>query len=171
MKLIHYTDKRFILDPHLQYVQAVDFKPQRLWVSVGDDWQRWCEGEAFHPEALVHRYRIHVPSSSRLLRLETAEALDRFTIEHGRALLPDVLAGRPAADHIDWPTVAGEYDGIVIAPYQWSRRFDLFWYYGWDCASGCLWNLKGVTMRRFPRKGRTVSIAPSEVDPTTDRVP
>jgi hypothetical protein len=41
---------------------------------------------------------------------------------------------------IDWGRVAEQYHGIVIAPYQWSLRLDLMWYYGWDCASGCIWD-------------------------------
>ena len=46
---------------------------------------------------------------------------------------------------IDWPKVAERYDGIIIAPYQWSRRLDgPMWYYGWDCASGCVWRARAV---------------------------
>jgi len=37
--------------------------------------------------------------------------------------------------------VSKEYDGIEIAPYQWDARLSLIWYYGWDVASGCIWNL------------------------------
>lgn len=35
------------------------------------------------------------------------------------------------------------YDG---APYQWECRLDrdTFWYYSWDCASACIWNLQAV---------------------------
>lgn len=48
-------------------------------------------------------------------------------------------------DHINWPMVADRYQGIVIAPYLWSRRMDGgLWYYGWDCASGCIWDAAAV---------------------------
>lgn len=42
--------------------------------------------------------------------------------------------------------IGARYDGIVITPYVWSMRLDrsAFWYYGWDCASGCIWNASAV---------------------------
>jgi len=50
--------------------------------------------------------------------------------------------------NINWPAVAEKYDGIIIAPYIWQRRLsdnpDHFWYYGWDCASGCIWNTEVI---------------------------
>ena len=48
---------------------------------------------------------------------------------------------------IDWPRVASDYAGIEICPYLSSKRMDedSFWYYGWDVASGCVWDSKGIT--------------------------
>ena len=52
---------------------------------------------------------------------------------------------------IQWAEVASLYDGIEIAPYQFERRLGYHseigkavsdWYYGWDCASGCIWTPK-----------------------------
>ena len=47
---------------------------------------------------------------------------------------------------IDWRLVAEEWQGIVIAPYLWERRFDsdARWYYSWDCASGCIWDHRAI---------------------------
>lgn len=45
---------------------------------------------------------------------------------------------------LDWPAVVSLYQGIVITPYQWSLRHKLTWYYGWDCASACVWDLSAV---------------------------
>jgi hypothetical protein len=47
--------------------------------------------------------------------------------------------------YIDWPRVAERFDGVIIAPYQWKHRLELMWYYGWDCASGCIWNARAVS--------------------------
>ena len=33
---------------------------------------------------------------------------------------------------------------MFITPYQWELRFELDWYYGWDVASGCVWNLSVI---------------------------
>lgn len=45
---------------------------------------------------------------------------------------------------IDWQKVSRQYDGIIIAPYQWEHRLSSDWYYPWDCASGCIWNGKAI---------------------------
>ena len=44
----------------------------------------------------------------------------------------------------NWDDVVRQYDGLIIAPYQWAKRCDYSWYYGWDCASGVIWNLRAV---------------------------
>ena len=47
---------------------------------------------------------------------------------------------------INWRAVAGDYAGLIITPYQWSRRLEPYsWYYGWDCASGCIWDPSAIT--------------------------
>lgn len=49
--------------------------------------------------------------------------------------------------YIDWDRVASKHDGIIIAPYCWQQRLkdETFWYYSWDCASGCIWHPRAVT--------------------------
>lgn len=49
-------------------------------------------------------------------------------------------SGNPYTRSIDWLRVKTQYGGIEIAPYQWKRRLSSFWYYGWDCASGAIWD-------------------------------
>lgn len=113
-------------------------KPRGLWVSVDgeDDWQQWCQSEM--PEWMngVQRYRVHLAQPNNVLLLTD---LWGFQDEYGR-IVPD----RFGSKYIDWPTVAKAYDGIIIAPYQWSCRMEMDWYYGWDCASGCIWNADAI---------------------------
>ena len=48
---------------------------------------------------------------------------------------------------INWQPLTEQYAGIIISPYQWKRRLDgraSDWYYGWDCASACIWDLSAV---------------------------
>ena len=45
---------------------------------------------------------------------------------------------------IDWKKAARKYGGLIITPYQWDMRFELLWYYGWDCASGVIWGTKQI---------------------------
>jgi len=141
-------------------------KPHGTWVSVpsddrDDDWFSWClhsdfvQGLGDH----VHRFELDM---SRVLHIDSTEALDRFhrercldprTVEErardfrgrARSKPSGVNDGDDALDalacfRIDWYAVAGEYAGIVIAPYQDARRHEYLWYYGWDCASGCIWD-------------------------------
>jgi hypothetical protein len=44
---------------------------------------------------------------------------------------------------IEWGEVAKHYGGIEICPYQSSRRYSS-WYYGWDVASGCVWDSSAI---------------------------
>jgi hypothetical protein len=93
--------------------------------------------------------RIHLAERANILRLGSPAALDVFTAEYGGAppiyrALDQRFGERTMM--IDWRRVASVYDGIIIAPYQWSRRLDggARWYYGWDCASGCIWNATAI---------------------------
>lgn len=85
-----------------------------------------------------------------LLHLNSPAKLDALTKQYG--VLPPWRT-RPEADDylprylaIDWSAVAAQYGGILIAPYQWKRRLELTWYYGWDCASGCAWDLSLIEL-------------------------
>lgn len=57
--------------------------------------------------------------------------------------------GREFPFEMDWPAVQKRYAGLVVAPYLHERRH-VRWYYGWDVASGVLWDLPraGVSFAR-----------------------
>jgi hypothetical protein len=147
--LYHYSAEPFMFDPTRTYRQdpsAKDqvFKPRGLWLSVEPDddpdertWRTWCVAEDFHLEALVHRTEITLALGADILWLRTAADIRRFDQTYRRRLWD-------AVDAIDWPTVVTQTQGLIIAPYQWSVRLDLLWYYGWDCASGCIWDAGAV---------------------------
>lgn len=115
-------------------------KPRGFWVSVDgeNDWLDWCTSESF--DIGSRRYRIQL-DLSRVLVLPDPSDLLTFTERYGR----DV--GRYGRKAIDWRAVSDLHAGIVIAPYHWSCRLDerTSWYYGWDCASGCIWDATAVT--------------------------
>ena len=51
------------------------------------------------------------------------------------------------SSYINWRKVAKAFDGIIIPEYIYSRRLDgnaSDWYYGWDCASGCIWDARAI---------------------------
>lgn len=153
MNLTHYSDQPTTLGRERIYKQQkmrswVD-KPRGLWVSVDgeDDWKSWCEGQPFNLEGLKFPHRVVLADDANVLHIATPEEFLAFVDSYG---VPDptwddrlnVLNHDYVA--IDWTKVAGEYDGIIIAPYRWEFRLSFMFYYGWDCASGCIWNLNAI---------------------------
>ena len=138
MTFSHYTAGPFTFTPTRIYDQAQSslFKPHGLWFSVDgdDDLPAWCRCKDFALERLRVRTPIVLTDQTRILHVATTAMLDAFTATY---LDPGPYGW------INWPRVAEQYDGIIIAPYQWCRR-NTSWYYGWDCASGCVWHLQGV---------------------------
>lgn len=124
------------------YTQTVSYKPCGFWFDVDKDWKRWCEGASFRMEHLTRRHPVDV-DIQRVLALRSGPALDDFTLQYGVPYWPN---DSPRDFRIHWPTVAQDYAGILIAPYCWERRLDLMWYYGWDCASGCIWDISAITL-------------------------
>jgi hypothetical protein len=132
-------------------------KPQGLWVTpgleAGFSWPEWCKDEDFLPIGDYQRHIVAFEDGARLLVLDTPESLDLLTNVFGVDALPHI----PGLDRrvIDWQAVeAAGYDGVLITPYHWQRRLAHMWYYGWDCASGVVWNMDAI-MRIY--SGRTLS--------------
>lgn len=151
---LKYSEKPIEFDPSRTYPQAprlsVYAKPNGFWITDDSDmcWRTWCESEDYGAEELACKHRVEI-DESRMLFLRQADEILAFTREWSverewmsktsRAVrIVDVL--------IDWQRVAGTYAGLIITPYQWSVRFgsDTSWYYGWDCASGCIWDAGAI---------------------------
>ena len=114
-------------------------KPTGLWVSVDgeDDWPEWCQRESYDGCGSYH-YRV-ILDVAHVLVIDTNAALREFD-----TWWRCEFNGDSYLTYIDWVGMAREYAGILIAPYQWDARLDLIWYYGWDCASGCIWDPAAV---------------------------
>ncbi len=100
--------------------------------------------------SLTTRHSVALARTARVLVLDNAILIDAFHEDYAvRHYERPVPAWRSDCEvlrqPLDWAKVAEHYDGLIIAPYQWSRRYDgPSWYYGWDCASGCIWNLDAI---------------------------
>jgi hypothetical protein len=139
-------------------------KPNGLWYSCGSSWIEWCGAEEFQINPYVHEIRLDM---SRIRVITSVPEFDEFSSQFGMGYweyhkklfgseynkyLPDAIkqiediygfAGKP--DYIDWWQVTDLYAGIEICPYLWERRLEGgLWYYGWDCASGCVWDASAV---------------------------
>jgi hypothetical protein len=154
-RLLHYSAKPFTgplkFTPQRGDEHAMLGKPSGLWLSAEgpDDWRAWCEGENWYTQAMIYETEIVLKPDAPILQLRGAKALDRFTAEWSRPL-PAI----PSMNIIDWRGIAKRYHGIVIAPYVWARRLNgsARWYYGWDCASGCVWNPEAVAEIKEPHR-------------------
>lgn len=144
MRLLHYTAKPFTLDPRRSYGTKGTgcYKPGGLWVSVEgeDDWRNWCESEGWALGNLKHATEIILHPGANVLHIASLSALDAFDREYARP-------GEYRRE-IDWKAVMALHDGLIIAPYQYERRFEIGWYYGWDCASGIVWNMSAIESAR-----------------------
>ncbi len=153
MRLIHYSSRP--LDAVQTAVQrhSIDVKPNGLWVSVEgpDDWPSWCRSENYHLEKLACATEVVLVPSARMLVISSVREIDNFHAAWAMtAGCPAVRSGLTAA-WPEWHGLAARYDGIIIAPYLWSRRYDgavSAWYYSWDCASGCIWRAEAVAELR-----------------------
>lgn len=143
MKLIHYSEKPWLFDHHKRYDQRGKdvMKPRGLWVSVeGEhDWVEWCKAENFRLHALQFQSEIVLRSDHDIMVIDSVELLDAFTKKYVMKDYPF-----PGARMVYWPRVERDCGGVIIAPYQWDRRMECMWYYGWDCASGCIWDLGNI---------------------------
>lgn len=144
MILSHYNDADQWRFDVRGYVQSLSSKPNGLWLSVDgpDDWPCWCHAEGFRLGAMAYRHVFE-------LKPERADRVLHITDTLGVDMLTERLSKANAYGSrydLDWPVLARKWSGIIIAPYQWRRRLDggAQWYYGWDCASGCIWDVSAI---------------------------
>lgn len=141
----HITTKKLRAIRQETRPQKIDFKPNGFWYGVDGDWERWCKSEDWGLSKDKENLEYEVTlGDENLLILSSVAEIDAFHEKHKAELCPSV------SDYIDWKAVVEQYDGIEIAPYQWDRRHSGAahrWYYVWDCASGCIWRPKGVTVK------------------------
>jgi hypothetical protein len=157
-RLLHYSDNpiRRVKSSPPQLTEPLGRydKPVGLWVSVeGEhDWRWWCEAEEFGKPATQLCYEVTLADDASVLHLSTASDRLSFTREYSFDPYLGPLAGDTlmSSHGIRWDLVAQKYDGIVIAPYNWPCRHNrkTIWYYGWDCASGCIWDARAIAAIR-----------------------
>lgn len=140
----HWTAVPFDAIEPRRYEQVVMWKPQGFWFDVDGDWGRWCGSQGYRFDRLSHRREVWIDDPSRVLFVSNARELDAFGEGYrSRMGYPD-----EGVWNIDWPRVAAGWAGIVISPYLWERRNAVGseWYYPWDCASGCVWDLSVIRL-------------------------
>ena len=140
MKLLHYSFQPITKLEAAEQSPGLT-KPRGLWVSVGRAWAKWCEEESFRLGSVVNA--VTLADDANVLRIGNEAGMSRFQAQYGYEQF--------YSTYIDWLGVARKYDGLIIAPYLYSSRLDRFWYYGWDCASGCIWQPRAVSDIRIEK--------------------
>lgn len=145
MKRVHNTNAAEI-DLTRRYRQEKHFKPRGLWYGIDGDWIRWCKSDM--PKWIKpNNFSVDVRKANILVLRTDADML-RFTEQYGLAVVPGLTS---MSLYINWPSLALSYDGVEIPKYLWRWRLDQRapWYYAWDCASGCAWNLDKVKVGKM----------------------
>ena len=136
-------------------------KPYGLWVSVEDyddsqNWFSWCIAEEYEIPSLKYRHIVKLNKNAKILWLSTNQEIIDFSLKytaHDPKEYAKLIAPRIRPNYIysiNWNAIIEKYDGIIIAPYSWECRLNPItsWYYGWDCASGCIWNTECIEIER-----------------------
>lgn len=148
---ISFDEKQYSLERR-QISDAIG-KPVGLWYGFGGSWMEWCLSEM--PDWMKpHLYEVLV-DSAKVRRITNIEEFEKFEDEYFylsdfdrrmQEILPITLPpyGLRSRDlflvgNIDWTRVAQDYSGVEITPYLYKKRLSSRWYYGWDCAAGCVW--------------------------------
>lgn len=136
LPLLHYSASASLTP---KFVPQLDFspKPSGLWLSVGESWKHWCEEENYCLARLKNVFRVTLKSSANIALIQSEQELQSFHFQWSEPVL--TLDQRWP----NWRSIAQRFDGILITEYFWNCRLDRpssNWYYGWDCASGCIWN-------------------------------
>ena len=133
-------------------------KPKGFWVSVDKEygWPEWCADNKFRDIKKQYHYRIILAPDSNILHISTANDMKEFQKQYQ---LGDLSANRFAFTGISWKDVSLDYQGIIISPFMPSVQYDntVKWYYGWDCASGCIWDSSAVAWTELLYEPQKVS--------------
>lgn len=127
-------------------------KPVGFWLSIDGDWERWDreEGMGWTDGGSIE-FDVDI---DKCLLIDTVDALDLFHEEYIKPNTQPLDIGRDNFYRPNWTPLTEQHAGIIIAPYQWGRRLMhpgsvSDWYYGWDVASACIWDLSVVRVKEM----------------------
>ena len=116
-------------------------KPKGLWYACGDSWIEWVRREMPHWLERAN-YLYEVKLGEEIIQISNDDEFGNFHAEFG---FTPQDAYDPRSRAINWKEIQEQdYNGVEICPYLWERRQE-DWYYGWDVASGCIWNSAGIS--------------------------
>ena len=147
LEWFHYAGRPITLNPSRRYTLDRADKPSGLWISPAteDGWRAWREGKECGIPETEYVYRVDLSPDANLLVVKPHE-ISRLHQRFPRRRMDKIMPFYPYdEDHPSWETITEQFDGVLIPRYSWDHRLSVNWYYGWDCASGCIWNLRAIS--------------------------
>lgn len=164
LELRHYGKAPVKLDRSREYNLdgGWNHKPRGIWFTPAkgpDTWPKyWRENMGRESSRIAVEHEVTLAPNANILWIRNYEEFDAFHEEYKTGLSYD----SSRLEYIDWRRVSDKYDGIIIIPYLWGRRMgginwgdpsnpgpEQMWYYSWDVASGCIWNLRAIQSIRW----------------------
>ena len=132
------------------FSQEIGPKPEGLWYECQDGssetWKEFCRtGLTGGASRYDSSYNV-ILNDYEILFIPDEHHFEKFYEMYSTNPPYDPDGTKGFDKMIDWPKVAEHYAGIEICPYLQSKRMDddSDWYYPWDVASGCVWDLSGI---------------------------
>lgn len=123
-----------------------DSKPWgSVWWGVGASWISWVHAEM--PRWIPDRFSVVSAlyiNDDRILSIQNDQQLQVFSEKYADGSL---LSSDNVISRIQWDLLKKRgFSGIEIPTYLSSSRLKMssFWYYGWDCASGAVWDQTAI---------------------------
>jgi hypothetical protein len=159
-------NKRYILsaDKEIYFknqnnIDIIRGKPKGLWYSIGNSWAEYIYYEI--PDKIdFYNYLYEIKVTNKIKIIDTIEEAIEFSKRYGDS-------NGYTTEGVDWGEVAKDYSGIEIKdPYNFSRieYNQLFWMYGWDIPSGCIWDRSGIESIEFIEKSQSLYKEGGEVE-------
>lgn len=146
LHLTHDSELKRVNSPQ---IRARGPKPNGLWYCVGFGWLDFTTSDFQDFYTIGNRvYAFEISLEGlNVLKITSYEELVKFEEIYLAPSENEYMKDKKF--DIDWSKVAENYDGIEIAPYIYKARMGHMWYYGWDVASGCIWNTTNLKSKKI----------------------
>ena len=129
-------------------------KPNGFWYGCNNDWYKWCKYEGMNEFLLKYIHKISLnynikttlnkPNKEKLLIINNEKDFIKFDKLYGIT--------KQKYRYIIWKMVFNDFGGIEICPHfnKFVGNEKYMWYWSWDVASGCIWNIKTIIKKIEP---------------------
>lgn len=147
--------KKIKFDKKRKYQQVSGIKPDGFWYACYDDWYNFEErgdSKYIHQININSRVLTNIQNKNKdkLLVIDNVNDFDIFNSRYAYELRysndseKEIFKYNDLQNYlVDWNKVSQDYGGIQICPYL-KKRKKILWYYSFDVASGCVWNIKSI---------------------------